>query len=77
MREVLGILLVEMDNTFSLLYFFLSGKKKKKETNPRDPLVHVYTHVLTYVYKQVAHMPVMHVFLLEIFVVDMLEKLGP
>lgn len=73
MGDMAELLSLEVDNTFSSAILFCLGKKGKFQ-GLSSVCVYVCAHAC--VYKQVAHMPMIHVFLLEISVVDMLEKLG-
>lgn len=61
---------------FLLLYFCLSEKKKKRQILGTLQCLYIRVCARVCVCKQEAHIPMIHVFLLEISDVDMLEKLG-
>lgn len=61
---------------FLLLYFCLPEKKKKRQSLGTLQCLYMRVCARVCVYKQEAHIHMIHVFLLEISVVDMLEKLG-
>lgn len=72
---VVELLSEEVDNTFSSA-LFLSFWEKKRQISGTLQCLCIRVCVRVCMYEQVDHVPMIHVFLLEISVVDMLEKLG-